>query len=128
MPLIEVCSLEAFRANIATEIEAGKDPSQATAIAGDTLRRVCQAAGRPVPRTDGAGLMSVKRYDVGNLGPMRMDNGYLRTTGKLTRVGIFDYRRADGSIQKELRLAEEVFRADSLGSFALVPLTNGHPP
>lgn len=72
--------------------------------------------------------MPVKRYDVGDLGPMRMDNGYLRTTGKLTRVGIFDYLRADGSIQKELRPAEEVFKTDSIASFGLVPLTNGHPP
>ena len=35
----------------------------------------------------------------------------------LTRVGIFEYRRPDGSIRRELRLPEEVFAPESLASY-----------
>lgn len=74
-------------------------------------------------------VKDVVRYDIGGIGPVkRLPNGYLQTTGRLTRAGVFDYRRKDGSTQRELRLPEEVFNADSLSSFALAPLTNGHPP
>lgn len=38
MPLIESGSEEALQKNIATEIEAGKDPKQAAAIAYETQR------------------------------------------------------------------------------------------
>jgi hypothetical protein len=46
----------------------------------------------------------------------------------LTRTGIFIYRNPDGSERREYRPPEEVFRADSLESFQLVPLTDDHPP
>lgn len=69
------------------------------------------------------------RYDIGALrAPQRMPNGWLRVDGYLTRVGVFMYRNADGTVRRELRLPEEVFKADSLASFQLVPVTNGHPP
>jgi len=70
-----------------------------------------------------------QRYDVGELKkPVRMDNGWLRVDGLLTRSGVFPYRNADGSTRLEYRPPDEVFRADSLESFALVPFTNDHPP
>jgi hypothetical protein len=59
--------------------------------------------------------------------PIRLDNGWLRAPATLTRIGVFDYRNADGSIRKELRLPDEVFKADALESFNLVPLTDDHP-
>lgn len=69
------------------------------------------------------------RYDTADLSsPTRLDNGYLRADGYITRVGVFPYLLADGSIRNELRHPDEVFKADSLGSFDLVPLTNDHPP
>lgn len=37
------------------------------------------------------------------------------------------YRNADGSERRELRLPEEVFKADSLATLAMVPITLGHP-
>jgi hypothetical protein len=43
-------------------------------------------------------------------------------------VGVFAYEFADGQVLRELRPAEEVFAADSLASFSMVPVTNGHPP
>lgn len=60
--------------------------------------------------------------------PTRTDSGMLISDAHLTRVGVFLYRRADGSVQRELRLPEEVFHADSLASFQLVPVTLNHPP
>lgn len=71
----------------------------------------------------------VQRFDIGELQkPTRLGNGWLRVDGFLTRSGIFSYRNPDGSIRRELRPPEEVFKADSLASFGLVPLTNDHPP
>ncbi len=73
--------------------------------------------------------MGVLRYDLGDFEiAKRLDNGYLQTTGRLTRVGVFNYMREDGTVRRELRLPEEVFKADALKSFGLSPLTNKHPP
>lgn len=74
-------------------------------------------------------MNNVRRYDAAELQkPVESLNGWLRCEGFLTRVGVFTYRRADGIIQKEFRPPEEVFHADSLMSFEVVPLTNDHPP
>jgi hypothetical protein len=129
MPLIKSCSLEAFRQNISAEIRAGRDPKQAAAIAHDTLRRACKEAGKAVPKTDGAeDGIHVKRYDSGEFtSPTKTPNGYLRCDAKITRVGVFKYKLADGKTRAELRIPEEVFTEDSLASFEDVPLTNEHP-
>lgn len=58
----------------------------------------------------------------------RTDNGWLRAPARLTRIGVFPYVRADGTIRRELRLPDEVFRPDALRSFSLVPVTDDHPP
>lgn len=44
-----------------------------------------------------------------------------------TRVGVFDYRDANGNIISEFRPPEEVGRKESLDSMQLVPFTNEHP-
>ncbi len=68
------------------------------------------------------------RFDAGSfVSPARTDNGYLTAAARITRIGVFDYLEADGSIRRELRLPEEVFSEDALRSFELVPLTNDHP-
>jgi hypothetical protein len=73
--------------------------------------------------------MRVRRFDIGELKkPVRQENGWLRVEGHLTRTGVFEYRNPDGSVRREYRPPDEVFRADSLASFNAVPLTNGHPP
>lgn len=73
--------------------------------------------------------MSVQRIDRGELQkPTKMANGWLRVDGKLTRTGVFAYRTSDGKVRRELRLPEEVFHADALKSFGLVPVTDEHPP
>jgi hypothetical protein len=69
------------------------------------------------------------RFDIGALQtPERMSNGWLKVGGYLTRVGVFAYLQRDGTVIRELRKPDEVFKADSLQSFAMVPATNDHPP
>lgn len=73
-------------------------------------------------------MSTVRRYDAGAVGKaVRLPNGMLRCPATLTRVGVFVYRTADGGTRRELRLPEEVFKADALESFACVPVTMNHP-
>lgn len=60
--------------------------------------------------------------------PTKLSNGWLRIDGRITRTGVFTYRLPDGKLRRELRLPEEVFKADTMQSFALVPVTDEHPP
>jgi uncharacterized protein len=72
--------------------------------------------------------VSVKRFDSGSLRkPKRLSTGFLRADAFLTKTGVFVYRNPDGTERRELRLPEEVFRADSLQSFETAPLTDDHP-
>lgn len=68
------------------------------------------------------------RYDSGEMKKaMITPQGYLKADAFATRSGIFLYRKPDGSVQRELRPAAEVFHPDSLQSLAEVPVTNDHP-
>ena len=72
---------------------------------------------------------SVMRFDRGELHPAhRTEEGFLYVEGRATRAGVFLYRRADGSIIRELRSPEEVGSPESLASLARKPITNNHPP
>ena len=77
--------------------------------------------------------MSVKRYDSTDIAKWMTTPFVLTQDGKLhgraivTSCGVFSYRKADGTIRAELRLPEEVFRADSLSSMNGKPITNNHP-
>lgn len=53
--------------------------------------------------------------------------GYLKGRAPVTNIGVFRYIKADGKIQRELRLPEEVFAQDSLDTIKMKPLTNNHP-
>lgn len=80
----------------------------------------------PVLRTDSADA-PVQRFDLTRLGKAKKTpQGFLKYDAALTRIGVLQYRRADGSIQRELRLPEEVFRDDSLETLAGAPLTDLH--
>ena len=62
-------------------------------------------------------LANVIRYDIGELSAVeRTDQGFLRAPAKITRTGVFNYRKADGSIRRELRTPAEVFTSGSLKS------------
>lgn len=73
-------------------------------------------------------MKRVQRIDRGELSPAeKMPNGWMRVDGYAARPGILEYHRMDGTVWREYRPPEEAFRADTLESFAAVPLTNDHP-
>lgn len=70
----------------------------------------------------------VRRFDRSELSrPVKTDAGFLRAEAYLTRAGVFEYVQPDGSVRRELRPPEEVFRDDSLDTLKAVPLTLDHP-
>lgn len=71
--------------------------------------------------------MEATRYDRTSFKARRTDEGYLIDTPVVGRVGIQLYKNADGSIRRELRPPEEVFKPDSLATYAGKPITDGHP-
>ena len=106
---------------------------------GDSTRRV-DADDRSAPLTNYADVRfdessddprprTVRRFDLSELQrPTKTPEGFLRAQGHITRSGVFDYLREDGTVQRELRPPEEVFDPESMRSFDLVPVTLGHPP
>jgi hypothetical protein len=52
--------------------------------------------------------------------------GFLRIPATLTRVGVLEYTRADGSTVRELRPPDEVLKADSLSTLRAAPVTDDH--
>lgn len=70
----------------------------------------------------------VVRYDRGTLrSPRRTEQGRLRVDGVFTRAGVFEYRRTDGTMQRELRPDSEVFSPESLRSLEMLPVVEDHP-
>lgn len=54
------------------------------------------------------------------------DEGYLVDHPIVTTCGVFEYRRPDGSVQRELRLPEDVFDKKSLESYKGKPIIITH--
>lgn len=72
--------------------------------------------------------MTNLRFDASRFSKTKItDDGYLETEAVATRTGIFLYRNKDGSIRRELRHPDDVFKADSLSSMKMIPITDGHP-
>jgi hypothetical protein len=77
---------------------------------------------------DGVSQRQVRRFDLMSLAkPEITPDGFVRAQGMITRAGVFEYKRQDGTIIRELRPPEQVFRSDSLRSFSGMPLTLDHP-
>ena len=57
----------------------------------------------------------------------RTNEGFLRGRAIVTSIGVFTYKRKDGTIQRELRLPENVFSPETLNSMKLKPVTLNHP-
>jgi hypothetical protein len=76
---------------------------------------------------------SVNRYDnIDNSQWMtipfeRTNEGFLKGRAIVTSIGVFTYKRKDGTVQRELRLPEEVFSPKTLSSMKLKPVTLNHP-
>lgn len=57
----------------------------------------------------------------------RTDEGYLKVTAPIARVGIYTYHNSDGSTTKEFVSAATLQNQDSLKTLELKPVTNDHP-
>lgn len=57
----------------------------------------------------------------------RTAEGFLKGRAIVTSIGVFTYKRKDGTIQRELRLPDEVFSIETLNSMKLKPVTLNHP-
>ena len=57
----------------------------------------------------------------------RTTEGFLKGRAIVTSIGVFTYKKADGTVQRELRLPEDVFSFDTLNSMKLKPVTLNHP-
>lgn len=109
MPLEKGSSQATISKNIATEIKAGKDPKQATAIAYSVAKDT--ESNRIV---DNNGFIEIK------------DN-------PISKVGIFDYsgmqvgdRENPDKIYKVYRPAEELGSEETINSFKLIPFVDEH--
>ncbi len=72
-------------------------------------------------------LLNVYRLDNVPVGETYYtEEGFLIDHPVVTTVGIFEYRNADGSIRRELRLPEEVFAEESLASYKGKPVIVTH--
>lgn len=72
----------------------------------------------------------VKRYDYAGsvtAEPEVTPEGFLKVMARATRVGVLKYKQMDGSIVRELRHPDEVFKPESMETLALKPVTNNHP-
>lgn len=84
-------------------------------------------AGDPLPSGVLPGLST--RVDVGRFdakGVTRTPQGGLKVPAYLTREGVFNYTLPDGTVRREYRPADEVFKADSLASLEDAPVTDLH--
>jgi hypothetical protein len=73
-------------------------------------------------------MLRAIRFDRGELKkPKRTTAGFLRADAYVTRVGVFNYLNADGTVRRELRHPDEVFDAASLETLHLIPVTREHP-
>jgi hypothetical protein len=69
------------------------------------------------------------RYDFGDfkVAPYRTDDGMLLASATFARDGVLDYKRADGTVRRELRLPETNQDPETLHSFGLAPVGIEHP-
>lgn len=72
-------------------------------------------------------MTTVTRFDYSSFQAVHTDEGFLVDTPVVARIGIQEYRRADGMIRREFRPPEEVFHADALASMRGKPITVDHP-
>jgi len=73
-------------------------------------------------------MTAVRRYDQGEIrSTVETEEGFLKVDCVVTRTGVFTYRNADGSLIRELRHPDDVFRLDSLRTLKMLPITNDHP-
>lgn len=68
------------------------------------------------------------RFDKHTINEPDLDsNGYLHADARVTKAGVFVYHHPDGSVTRELRHPDDVFKADSIATLKNRPVTDGHP-
>lgn len=75
-------------------------------------------------------MATARRYDAATIAPsgIRRDKrGFVEVPAYVTRVGVLTYKRADGTVVRELRHPDHVFHADSLQTLLSAPVCVGHP-
>ena len=74
-------------------------------------------------------IKQVQRYDLGQITSVeRTPQGFLKVPGFATRVGVFSYLDASGTLRRELRHPDDVFAPESLATLKNAPVTLEHPP
>lgn len=95
-------------------VEADDDPEAKRTERISNAGRLLAAARARAARTDAND--DEQRFDffgsVGKFTPTQV--GGIRVPARLTRTGVLEYRKPDGTIRRELRLPDEVFNSDSL--------------
>lgn len=77
---------------------------------------------------DGNSNSAVMRYDRSPIGKLTgAPDGSLRGDAVITRAGVFHYQGPSGETVREFRSPQEVFKADSLESASMIPVTVEHP-
>lgn len=66
------------------------------------------------------------RFDKALVRATVTEDGTIKDTPVLSRTGVFTYRAHDGSLRRELRHPDEVFKADSLATLRGIPITDEH--
>lgn len=68
------------------------------------------------------------RFDFVDLTSAKVSpEGWVLDKPVISRAGVFEYRRADGSVRREYRPPEEVFKPESMRGLRGIPVTDGHP-
>jgi len=55
-------------------------------------------------------------------------DGYLQGEVVASRAGVFEYLNLDGSVRRELRHPDDIFKKESLDTLKMIPVTANHPP
>lgn len=128
-----------YRNNVLTEVSLCLIPADMDSLVeeapspDDAQRERISNAGRALAqarrtRTDANedATQLVHRYDfLGTVGKLKRNQvGGIRVPANVTRTGILNYRRPDGTMRRELRLPSEVFNTDSLATLVGAPVTD----
>ncbi len=71
--------------------------------------------------------MAAKRYYSESIRfDAKSPEGYIRAEAPITKVGVFPYRQADGTVIREYRPASEVMKASSMASLSNLPIQVDH--
>ena len=71
-------------------------------------------------------MKTKQRYDSVSIKARFDSNGFLHDEPVIARIGIQEYMRADGTMQREFRPANEVFKAEAMELFRGMPIVEGH--